>query len=474
MRRLVKEDFRLYAVTDEDDEKLSIEEKTELALKGGVTFVQLRLKHADREKILKTALRIRELTKKYDVPFVINDDVMLAKECDADGVHVGQEDMAAKEAREILGADKIIGVSAHNVEEAVKAVKDGADYIGCGAVFSTSTKAGTVSLSFETLNEICGSVDIPVVAIGGINDKNIELMYGTKPDGVAVVSAIFSKADIEQAARVLRAKSERIFGNKLKTVLSIAGSDPSGGAGIQADLKTFAAHKVYGMAAVTALTAQNTLGVKLVEPVSYDMVKLQLDAVFSDIYPDAVKIGMLANGHAAEAVAEILEKYSPDNVVVDTVMVSTSGKELLDAKAEEILKSRIFKHAALVTPNIFEAERLSGISIKSKEDMLEAARIIKTMTNAAVLIKGGHLTESADDLLYCSAESVFWYRKERILNNNTHGTGCTLSSAIAANLALGFKAPDSVKNAKEYISGAIEYGLDLGSGNGPLNHMYGM
>ena len=241
----------------------------------------------------------------------------------------------------------------------------------------------------------------------------------------------------------------------MNTALTIAGSDCSGGAGIQADLKTFAAHKVYGMSAITALTAQNTLGVTGISESSPEFFKAQLDAIFTDIYPDAVKIGMVASKELIETIADALITYKAKNIVLDPVMVSTSGSRLIKEDAAEVL---------------------TGMTVDSADSMEKAAikiyEHLKTKGgNAAVLVKGGHAVHTANDCL-CVDGSIVWLNGERIDNPNTHGTGCTLSSAIAANLAQGLSIEESVKAAKEYLTGALKAGLNLGSGSGPLDHTY--
>lgn len=257
----------------------------------------------------------------------------------------------------------------------------------------------------------------------------------------------------------------------MKKLLTIAGSDCSGGAGIQADLKTFAAHKVYGMSVITSLTAQNTMGVREVVDLSPEFVGLQLDAIFTDIYPDAVKIGMVSNVEIIKIIVEKLKEYSVKNIVVDPVMVSTSGSSLMDSKANKTLIEELLPLADIITPNMEEASVLSGIEVKSKADMEEAAMMIGRFLDGIVLVKGGHLNESADDLLYIDGK-INWIEGNRIENPNTHGTGCTLSSAIAVNLAKGMEVKEAFIKAKEYLTGAIQDGLDLGSGRGPLNHLY--
>ena len=257
----------------------------------------------------------------------------------------------------------------------------------------------------------------------------------------------------------------------MKKVLTIAGSDSSGGAGIQADIKTITAHKMYSMSAITALTAQNTTGVYGVMDATPYFVKNQIDCIFSDIRPDAVKIGMVSNIEIIEAIAEKLKEYKAENVVVDPVMVATSGSRLISDDAMETLINKLLPLGSIITPNIPEAEVLSGINIKSEEDMIKAAEIISKDIDGAVLIKGGHYDDNANDLLFDKG-NIRWFKGKRIDTKNTHGTGCTLSSAIACNLAAGHSKEESIKNAKEYITGALKDGLDLGKGSGPLNHMY--
>ncbi|HHY76989.1 MAG TPA: bifunctional hydroxymethylpyrimidine kinase/phosphomethylpyrimidine kinase [Clostridiales bacterium] len=257
----------------------------------------------------------------------------------------------------------------------------------------------------------------------------------------------------------------------MKKILTIAGSDCSGGAGIQADIKTITVHKMYAMSAITALTAQNTTGVYGVLEATPEFVGQQLDCIFEDIRPDAVKIGMVSNTEIIKVIARKLREYEAENIVVDPVMVSASGSKLLKDDAIDALITHLFPLATVITPNIPEAQCLSEITIKNKEDMEKAAEIILKSTKGSVLIKGGHLDDCADDLLITEGIK-YWFGGQKIENPNTHGTGCTLSSAIACNLAQGFNIIDSIKNAKEYITGAIKAGLRIGKGCGPLDHCY--
>lgn len=278
-----------------------------------------------------------------------------------------------------------------------------------------------------------------------------------------------------------------------RKVLTIAGSDCSGGAGIQADLKTMTAHGIYGMSVITAITVQNTIEVVKSEPVPPDIVAGQIDAVCSDIMPDAVKTGMLFSEKIIDVVSQKIMEYNLKNIVADPVFVSTSGSRLLEPQAEKALREKLLPLATLITPNIPEAQALTGISINNKSDMVLAASRLCEITGTNVLIKGGHNTEDANDLLYCTEETAMldtshgcdmenitvtgngreiWFTGERISTSNTHGTGCTLSSAIACGLAAGMDIIKAIYLAKAYLAGALKAGLDIGSGNGPVDHCF--
>jgi hydroxymethylpyrimidine/phosphomethylpyrimidine kinase len=256
----------------------------------------------------------------------------------------------------------------------------------------------------------------------------------------------------------------------LKVALTIAGSDSSGGAGIQADIKTMTMLGVYAMSAITALTAQNTTGVTAVSEVTPKFLEQQIDAVFTDIPPDAVKIGMVSSAELIETIANKLKFYGAKNIVVDPVMVATSGAKLIDDNAVETLKKFLFPLATVITPNIPEAEKLSEMKIKTADDMEKAAKIIFENYGCAVLCKGGHSLNDANDVLFDGNVKIF--NGKRISTDNTHGTGCTLSSAIAAGLAKGLTLSDSISAAKNYLSGALAANLNLGKGSGPMNHAY--
>ena len=257
----------------------------------------------------------------------------------------------------------------------------------------------------------------------------------------------------------------------MKTALTIAGSDSSGGAGIQADIKTMCANHVFATSAITALTAQNTLGVTDIMEATPEFLAEQLDAIFTDIYPDAVKIGMVSSSALIQTIAEKLHQYDAKNIVVDPVMVATSGAKLISDDAIETLKKELLPLATVITPNIPEAEVLAEMSVTNEEEMIQAAETICQKFGCATLVKGGHQINDANDLLYREG-SYTWFKGKRIQNPNTHGTGCTLSSAIASNLAKGFTLDQSVECAKAYISGALNAMLDLGKGSGPMDHSF--
>lgn len=521
MKKNLQKNLRLYAVTDrrwlQGGESLASVVNT--LLEAGVTAVQLREKSGDTETVEREATELLPLCRRFGVPLIINDNPMLAAKLGADGVHLGQEDMSVERARALLGEAAIIGATAHTVAEAVAAYEAGADYLGCGAVFGSDTKAGASRLALSELSAICRAVPIPVVAIGGITAENIRALQGSGIAGAAVVSALFAaknkRAAVSALLRGLRAgdaapqpaarlaedtvaaeessasgecgAAEKGDGaeesaapvpkkrtEQLPTVLTIAGSDPSGGAGLQADLKTMTVHGVYGMSAVTALTVQNTCGVSAVYPVTAEQLREQIDAVCTDIMPDAVKIGMMFSAPLMRTAAERLQFYGAKHVVLDPVMVSTSGHRLMCEEAEKALIETLFPLAELITPNLPETEALLSKPIRTKAEMEEAAAALSARVGGGnVLIKGGHLQDSADDLLYLKGGRCLWLAAKRIDNPNSHGTGCTLSSAIASNLALGYPLEAAVRRAKAYLTQALAAGLNLGKGSGPLNHMAG-
>ena len=477
--RFIKEDLLLYAVTDRMwTYRKPLKEQVIDAIKGGITFLQLREKDMGNEEFLDEAIEIGAICRENGIPFVINDNVYVAIKSKADGVHVGQNDMIAKDVRAFIGEDKILGVSVQTVEQAIYAQKCGADYLGVGAVFPTDSKADAIDVDYDTLKAICEAVAIPVVAIGGIKKENVHKLKGSGINGVAIISGIFGQENIVEGTKLFKNTVSHCLertGNNcgdLMTALTIAGSDCSGGAGIQADIKTMTAHGVYAMSVITSLTAQNTMGVEGIYDVSPEFVGAQMDSIFNDIVPDAIKIGMVSKKEIIEMIADKLEGYKGSNIVVDPVMVSTSGSKLISDDAITTLCDRLFPIASLITPNISELEMLTGMKICSKDDMEKAADVLVDRYGCNVLCKGGHAVGDADDLLFTRNREIVWICGVRIDNSNTHGTGCTLSSAIASNLAKGYDLHRAVIRAKEYLSGAIRDNLNLGKGRGPLNHMY--
>ena len=304
----------------------------------------------------------------------------------------------------------------------------------------------------------------------------LHALMTAKKDGFPV-AAVYDKHETKQIemrseADYYISDYERFAWNKaMRTALTIAGSDSSGGAGIQADIKTMTMNGVYAMSAITALTAQNTVGVRSIMESTPEFLKDQIDAVFEDIYPNAVKIGMVSSAELIEVIAERLNYYDANNIVVDPVMVATSGSELMKTDAVSVLTRELLPLATLVTPNIPEAEVLSEQTVHTKDDMERVAKMIGDTYGCAVLLKGGHSINDANDLLYANG-NYKWFSGKRINNPNTHGTGCTLSSAIASNLAKGYDLETSIQRAKDYISGALAAMLDLGQGSGPMNHAF--
>jgi len=470
--KITASDMSLYLVTDRSwNTGKDLLEDVKTALQNGVSTLQVREKGIDDELFIQRANEMKVLAGQHQVPFIINDNLDVALAVGADGVHIGQSDGSVAEARAKIGKEMILGVSTRTVEEAMEAERQGADYLGVGAMFPTSTKSDASDVSMETLKAICQAVSIPVVSIGGISKENVLKMKGTQVDGVAVISAILGQEEVGEATRVLRKLADQLTGASMPKVLTIAGSDCSGGAGIQADLKTMAAHGCYGMSAITALTAQNTTGVYGVANCETDFVEQQIDCVFNDIRPDAVKIGMVSSTEIIKSIANKLKEHQASYIVVDPVMVATSGSKLLADDAMEALKCELIPLATVITPNLYEAELLSGMKIHSSDEMIQAAEKIGEFYDGGILIKGGHLEDCANDLLVQNGQ-ITWFEGKRVKNPNTHGTGCTLSSAIASNLAKGFDVKTSIQNSKDYITGALEDMLDLGSGSGPLNHMY--
>ena len=457
----------LYLITDQSE---NLVERVSAALNGRIGIVQYRNKERDDDRRWELAWELKYLCASAGAVFIINDDVEMAKELDADGVHLGQDDGKVAAARKTLGPKKIIGVSTHDLEEAIRAEADGADYIGFGAMYPTQSKEIIHLPGPGRLAALQGKLHIPVVAVGGITRDNVASVIDAGADAVAVISAVLSAPDPAMAAAELSLLFNRKTPWPRGVVLSVAGSDSGGGAGIQADLKTGALLGSYVATALTALTAQNTKGVSSIHSLPPSFVEHQMEAVLSDFPVDVVKIGMLNSGEVITSVVDKLNEFNMKIVVLDPVMAAKGGASLMDRDAVGVLRSTLLPLTYLLTPNIPEAERLTGTVIRGEEEMAVAARLLHGMGARNVLIKGGHLLEGESvDLLY-DGSAFTRYAVPRILSKNTHGTGCTFATAIASYLAQGEPLPEAVRRAKEFITTAIKNARPLGRGHGPVNH----
>jgi hydroxymethylpyrimidine kinase/phosphomethylpyrimidine kinase/thiamine-phosphate diphosphorylase len=493
-------DLSLYLVTDRPlsggrDMAWIVRE----AAAGGVTMVQLREKECSTAEFVALARELKATLTPLGIPLIINDRIDVALAVDADGVHIGQSDMPYETARALLGKEKIIGLSVETMDEVLAANELDVDYIGISPVYATPTKTDTLTpFGLEGIEQVMQQSRHRCVAIGGMNRNTIGEVIARGVEGVAVVSAIVAAESPREAsaelADIIRNNHlensevsecpERIENNcqlsvvncQFPRVLAIAGSDSGGGAGIQADIKSISANGCFAASAITAITAQNTLGVNAVEGLSIDIIEGQIEAVLSDIGADSVKIGMLHSSEVVHSVARMLRKYRITNVVLDPVMVSTSGHKLIEDSAIEVLKSELMPMARVITPNIPEAEILLGEALSKQGDLPDAARRLAEMYGVSVLLKAGHLVD--DELI-----DIFYNREthetvelsaRRIDTRNTHGTGCTLSSAFAAQLAKGLSLTEAARTAKQYINQAIIHGANqnIGHGHGPVNHFY--
>lgn len=432
--------------------------------------LQFRTKEQPHGHKVKIGRELAALCKNAGVLFIVNDDPALAVELAADGVHLGQDDGDAASARKILGADKLIGISTHGPQEAARAGTAGADYIGFGAMFPTDSKDVIHMPGLAGLSETRKITSLPIVAIGGITLANAPAVIDAGANAVAVISAVMSHPEPAIAAAELKLLFNRKKPHPRGAVLTIAGSDSGGGAGIQADLKTVTLLGSYGASVITALTAQNSLGVSGIHPVPAEFVAGQIDAVLSDITIDVVKTGMLFSAEIIRVVAERLAFFKQRVLIVDPVMIAKGGASLIDHEAVAALKERLLPMTYLLTPNIPEAEALTGLKIVSVDDMMTVARVLRQTGARNILIKGGHSGGvEATDLLFDGKE-FSRFSSPRIDSANTHGTGCTLSSAIASFLAQGNPLPEAVRKAKEFITEAIRLATPLGKGHGPVNH----
>lgn len=458
----------VYLITDQGN---GLEDRVYQALRGGVSILQYRTKGSLPGEQFELGAKLKSLCARFGVAFIINDDVNLAKELGADGVHLGQDDGDIADARVLLGPGKIIGKSAHNLEEALLAEQQGADYIGFGAMYPTGSKVISHLPGVDGLASIRASVDIPIVAIGGITAANASVVIEAGADALAVISSVLSSPRPDVAAAELQLLFNRIRPFPRGAVLSIAGSDSGGGAGIQADTKTISLLGSYAATALTALTAQNTRGVLSIHGLPPSFVLDQLNAVLTDIPIDVIKTGMLHTPAIISALAERLgERKVMIPLVVDPVMVAKGGSPLLEREAVQVFSDLLLPMAYLLTPNVPEAERLLGVAIKNETDMERAAKDLHSMGAANVLIKGGHLTgQLSTDILY-DGRRYHYFSSERIFSSNTHGTGCSYASAIAAMLAQGEPLLTAIERAKIFITSAIRLATSLGKGHSPVNH----
>jgi len=478
----VSADLSVYLVTDAalcGDR--GVVETVRQAVAGGVTIVQLREKHADDAAVVEQLIELSQVIAGRAL-LVVNDRLDAAVEARrrgarVDGVHLGQSDASVVRARELLGPDAVIGLTANTHEhlEAVRALPPGTvDHVGVGVIRPTSTKPDhPPALGIEGFRALAAASPVPAVAIGGVGLGDLVALRDAGAAGVAVVSALCAAEDPRDAARALRREWR---GVRTPRVLSIAGSDPSGGAGIQADLKAIAANGGYGMAAITALTVQNTRGVRDVHVPPAEFLRAQLEALSDDIEIDAVKIGMLANAEVVETVDAWVAEHRPPVVVLDPVMVATSGDRLLDAAAEEVVL-RLASRAHLLTPNLRELAVLAGREITGWADAMAAAREVATRTGALVLAKGGHLEgDETPDALVGADGVLAEFAGVRIATTSTHGTGCSLSSALATTRSRGMSWPDAVAASRDWIRESLRAGdaLDVGRGHGPVSHFAGL
>ncbi|MEI7816633.1 MAG: bifunctional hydroxymethylpyrimidine kinase/phosphomethylpyrimidine kinase [Desulfuromonadales bacterium] len=458
----------VYLITDQGPDLLN---RVGQALRGGVSVLQYRAKGALYGDRLATGNELKRLCARYGVTFIVNDDVQLAKELNADGVHLGQEDGDIADARVQLGPDKVIGASTHNLEEALRAEQEGADYIGFGAMYPTGSKVIAHLPGVDGLKSIRDRIKIPIVAIGGLTADNACRVIEAGADSIAVISSVLSSPRPDIAAAELLLLFNRILSFPRGAVLSIAGSDSGGGAGIQADIKTVTLLGGYAASVITALTAQNTRGVSSIHGLPPSFVCDQLGAVLSDIPIDVIKTGMLHTPAIISAVAERLgERKVLIPMVVDPVMIAKGGAALLERDAVQVFCDLLLPMAYLLTPNVPEAERLLGRSIKNESDMEQAARELHAIGAANVLIKGGHLSgRFSTDVLF-DGKQCHNFSSARIFTSNTHGTGCSYASAIAALLAQGEPLLKAVERSKIFISTAIRTARSLGKGHSPVNH----
>jgi hydroxymethylpyrimidine kinase/phosphomethylpyrimidine kinase/thiamine-phosphate diphosphorylase len=451
--------------------------ETAVAAAGaGATMVQLRDKTAPASELIAAGHALKRALAGTGALLVVNDSVEAAIAIGADGLHVGQDDMSAAAARALIGPDMILGLTAET-EELVSALDPNVvDYAGLGPVFATPSKPGHKRpIGMAGLARLVAACPVPAVAIGGLKAAHAAAVFEAGRTGNGGRLRHLRHARSRRGDRGDR-RSHRKGPDMIRNVLSIAGSDPSGGAGIQADLKAFSARGVYGMAVLTALTAQNTRGVSGVHVVPPAFVAGQIEAIFADVRVDAVKIGMIATAGIAEAVADALAPHAAGMpVVLDPVMVAKGGASLLDPDAVAALRRRLMPMATVVTPNLPEAAALLDAPVTATRDEMAAqARRLVDLGASAVLLKGGHLNEPQSPDVLATRTDIVWLEADRTPTANTHGTGCTLSSALAAELAGGAPLAEAARTAKSFLTGAIAAAgrLSVGCGHGPVHHFH--
>ncbi len=461
----------LYFITPSGSEQ-QVLAATRAALLGGARVVQYRDKERPYQRQVELGRQIAELCRDAGAIFLVNDSPALARDCSADGVHLGQGDGSVAEARALLGDGKLIGISTRTVAQAKKAEADGADYIGLGAMFPTGSKDDAKLVGISRLRELRQAVRLPIVAIGGINYANAAEVIDAGADALATISAVAADPQPVLAARELALLFNRRQPAGQTRVLTIAGSDSGGGAGIQADLKTIALLGSYGMSAITVLTAQNTRGVHGVYPAPAEFVRQQTELVLDDIGADTLKTGMLYSSEIVTCVAKLLGRNGLA-AVVDPVMIAKGGAPLLREEAMTAVREQLLPRTFLLTPNLPEAEALTGMKIATLAEMLEAGQRLRQMGARHVLVKGGH-RESGDatDLLVGS-NGIIELPGERIVTTSTHGTGCSYAAALATLLAQGHPLPMAAQRGKQFIGAAICNASPLGHGHGPINHAAG-
>ncbi len=472
----LRQRLRLYWVMDGSDlDSETGQARVTDALQSGVGCVQLRDKHSDTSTLIKRTQKLMRLARPWRVLVIVNDRVDVALAADAHGVHLGQSDTPLALARATLGQDAVIGLSLEHPAQISSADAAAANYLAVSPVFDTPTKTNTApAWGLEGLRQARLATRLPLVAIGGIDAARLPAVWATGVDGVAVVRAISDAADTGAAVTQLRSIMSDARPWRVPRVLSIAGSDSGGGAGIQADLKTLAALGCHGMSAISALTAQNSLGVQAIHAAPPAFLAQQIASVLGDIGADALKIGLLHDEDTVDVVAQALQQH-PLPTVLDPVMVATSGDALITPPTVRRLREQLFGACTVITPNLDELGLLVERRIDKLDDALRAAQTLLDQGARAVLVKGGHLqTPRLTDTLV-DAGGVRWQRSApRLISRNLHGTGCSLSSAIAAFLAQGLDLVDAVDAAHQWVRCALLAGLDLrlGAGHGPLNHFY--